>query len=314
MRDAHHPAIKTMPAKLILRTEIVGLSVSFAAIVFLTRSASADAVVFSANFDSGVPVEFSGITATESVQGYAGIGPASNQFSGSFLRNTSLSSPTTLTLTELPPHTSISLSFLLAAIDTWDGTFSAAGAPVPDSFNVTVDGTSVFSQTLCNYNSGGTQTYIPPTDVLLTPRPYPELGFSLRPGNPPDFGDVAYNLGSDPAFQHISHTASTLIISWVANGAGWQGDTDESWAIDNVSITASLSSPTLSIIPSDQGVALGWPVSFAHYLLESTTSLSPPLPWERVTNSVTNLGDIFSVKFPLDVPARFFRLRYQQQP
>jgi len=41
------------------------------------------------------------------VQGYAGIGPSTNQFNGLFLRNASPGTPTTLTLTGLPPHTSI---------------------------------------------------------------------------------------------------------------------------------------------------------------------------------------------------------------
>jgi len=275
-------------------------------------SGRAQVVVFSTDFESGAPAQFTGIISLESVQGYAGLGPSSNQFGGLFLRNASLSSPTTLTLTGLPPHTNISLSFLLAAIDTWDGTFSAPGAPVPDYFNVTVDGRSVFSQTLCNYRGGGQQTYVPPAGVLLTPKPYPELGFQIRPGNPPDFGDAAFNLGLDPAFQNIPHTASTLTISWFANGAGWQGLTDESWAIDNVSVAASLISPTLSAAASGQTLDLRWPVSFTHYFLESATSLSPGVPWESVTNSVTDLGPVFSVSVPLDAPARFFRLRYQQ--
>ncbi len=56
-------------------------------------------------------------------------------------------------------------------------------------------------------------------------------------GNPPDFGDSAYNLGADPAFLNIPHSASTLTVSWFANRAGFQGDADESWAMDNVSVS-----------------------------------------------------------------------------
>lgn len=296
--------------------QTIGLKVVTTLAVWLALSVAkplgmAQVVVFATDFDSGVPAQFTGVTTTESVQGYAGIGLASNQFGGLFLRNLSLSSPTTLTLTGLPPHTNISLSFLLAAIDTWDGTYSAPGAPVPDYFNVTVDGISLVSQTLCNFNAGGTQTYTPPAGVLLTPKPYAELGFSLRPGNPPDFGDVAYDLGLDPAFSNIAHTASTLIISWFTSGAGWQGGDDESWAIDNVSVAASLISPTLTAIPSDHNLALRWPVSFTHYIVESTAGLSPLVHWQSVTNSVTNGGAEFSVTISSDDTARFFRLKYQ---
>ena len=66
-------------------------------------SASAGPVaVFSADFNSGVPSEFSGVTTNEDVQGYTGYGTGSNVFGGNFLRNSSLpDSKTTLTLTGL---------------------------------------------------------------------------------------------------------------------------------------------------------------------------------------------------------------------
>ena len=282
------------------------------AFTVIIQSVTAQVVVFSTDFDSGTPAQFTGVTNTESVQGYSGIGPVGSKFGGLFLRNASLSSPTSLTLTGLPPHTEISLSFLFAAIDTWDGTFSVQTAPVPDYFNVTVDGTSIFSQTFCNYNlGGGIQTYVPPAEVLLTTKPYPELGFQIRPGNPPDFGDSAYDLGQDRAFQNIAHSASTLTISWFANGAGWQGGDDESWAIDNVTVTALVAVPTLNIARSGQSLTLSWPVSFSGFILESAASLSPPVQWQAVTNSVTNLGAVLSVMVPLDNAARFFRLKYQ---
>jgi hypothetical protein len=307
---------KKMKTKQTTRLKSVATMAVLLAFAVIIPSGTAQVVVFSTDFDSGTPAQFTGVTNTESVQGYAGIGPAGNKFRGLFLRNASLppALPTTLTLTGLPPHTEISLSFLFAAIDTWDGNFSVEGAPVPDYFNITVDGTNIFSQTFCNYNyGGGIQSYVPPAGVLLTPKPYPELGFQIRPGNPPEFGDSAYDLGLDPAFQNIAHTASTLTVSWFANGAGWQGGDDESWAIDNVTVTALLVPPTLSIATSGQSLALSWPVSFSNYHLESTVNLFPPVQWQTVTNSVTNLGAVFSVMVPLDNTARFFRLEYQHQ-
>ena len=63
-------------------------------------AARAQFVVFSTDFDTGVPAQLSGVTTPEPVQGYSGIGPTNNQPGGLFLRNTSFSSPTTLTLTE----------------------------------------------------------------------------------------------------------------------------------------------------------------------------------------------------------------------
>jgi len=82
-------------------------------------SAAFAASVFSTDFNTGAPAQFSGVTTTEAVQGYAGLGTGLNVFGGDFLRNTSAPPlNTTLTLTSLPSHTSISLGFLLAIIDS----------------------------------------------------------------------------------------------------------------------------------------------------------------------------------------------------
>jgi hypothetical protein len=208
-------------------------------------------------------VQFSGAATTEPVGLYAGIGPAGNQFGGQFLRNATGSvsvaqTPTTLTLTGLPVHSTLTLRFLLAAIDTWDGDFSAPGAPVPDYFNVTVDGGSVFRQTLSNYRDNVQQSYTPPPGVQLLSRPFPELGWQVRPTNGggfPDFGDAAYNLGADPAFANIPHTASSVTIRWFADGSGWQGGDDESWAIDRVAV--SVNSDSVLAVPFAGAEALG---------------------------------------------------------
>lgn len=192
---------------------------------------AASVTVFSTNFNSGAPPEFSGVTTTEGVQGYAGLGTGLNVFGGDFLRNTSAPpSKTTLTLTGLAPHTSISLGFLLAIIDSWDGNGCGIGFPGPDTFNVTVDGLLIFSAVFEN-SFCGSQTYVPPAGVELARRL--QLGFTP---DDPFWRDSAYNMGLDPVFQNIPHTAGTLTIEWFAGGSGWQGGTDESWAIDNVAV------------------------------------------------------------------------------
>ena len=82
----------------------------------------------------------------EGVQGYAGLGPNGDQFGGNFLR-----SPTgnvvTLHLDNLPAHSSLSLDFLFAAIDSLDGTGTF---PSGDFFNVKVDGVSIFRKSFAN--------------------------------------------------------------------------------------------------------------------------------------------------------------------
>jgi len=99
-------------------------------------------VVFSTDFDADFPDEISGIATTEPVQGFSEHG-----FSGTFLRNLTSGPPekTVLTLSDLPDHDFISIGFLLAIIDTWDGPNSAP-AGGEDLFNVTLDGDLIFSE------------------------------------------------------------------------------------------------------------------------------------------------------------------------
>ncbi len=108
----------------------------------LAANAFGSTVVFSTDFNAGAPAQFSGVTTTESVQRFSSV----PDFAGSFLRNASTGTPaaakTTLTLGGLAPHTSVSLDFLLAILDSWDG---GAGQFAPDRFNVAVDGTTIFS-------------------------------------------------------------------------------------------------------------------------------------------------------------------------
>jgi hypothetical protein len=98
--------------------------------------------------------------------------------------------PTTLTLAGLPPHTRIEINFLLAMIDSWDGSESGepGGCCDPDLLTVTVDGNVVFSEAF-GFNS---PVYDPPPGGLLVD--YVPLGFN------PGFDDSAYDMGLEPAF------------------------------------------------------------------------------------------------------------------
>jgi len=189
--------------------------------------------VFNTDFSSGAPSEFSGIATTEAVQGYVGLGTGANVFGDNFLRNSTgnpvpfiPATPTVFTLTGLQAHTSIDINFLLAIIDSWDGTTPEQAFPdiVPDFFEVSVDGTTIFFESF----GFSPPVFIPPPGVLLV-EGIP-LGFN------PNFDDAAYNMGLLPAFNNIAHTASTLTIEMTASGTGFQGGDDESWAMDNFEI------------------------------------------------------------------------------
>lgn len=182
-------------------------------------------------FPSGVSGGFSGITATEFVQGFEGIGTVCDSFSDNFLRNTTSGDPassSTLTLNNLPAHTTITIIFLLAIIDSWDGAvFPLDQTQAPDFFNVKVDGTSVFSETFTNLsNLGAVQTYKGPALVQEQ-----DLGFEKGIYR----NDSAYHI----ILSGIPHDANHLVIDFFASGSGWRkgpSSTEESWGIDNIRV------------------------------------------------------------------------------
>lgn len=220
---------------------IAGLAVGLG--VAPSAASAAPTIIFSTDFENGVPPEFSGVTTIEPVQGYAGLGTGVNVFGGNFLRNkstlvgaTNVASKTTLTLNNLPPHTSIDLSFLLATIDSWDG-YNLCVNSGPDILNVQVDDVIVFKRTFNNSDCNGTDESGPLGFVLdagVALARYANLGFNTAD---PVFLDSAYDMGRQNQFKKIPHTSNKLTISWFASSPTWQAGEDESWAIDNVKVS-----------------------------------------------------------------------------
>ena len=99
----------------------------------------------------------------------------------------------------MPPHTTITVEFLLAIIDSWDGSsFPPDTTQAPDFFNVKVDGISVFSETFTNLSHLGiAQTYNGPALVLEQ-----QLGFEIGTNRV----DSAYNI----ILSEISHNATNF--------------------------------------------------------------------------------------------------------
>lgn len=193
---------------------------------------SAPITVFSTDFDGSLPiVGISPGTATLTpVQGYAGYGPSGNQFGGNFLRSAT-GNVVTLTLTGLPTHDTISLSFLFAAIDSLDGTGTF---PAGDFFKIVFDGTTLFSESFANASPLQIQSYVPPAGVELAR--HVDLGFEGPGGY---YTDSAYNFGADPRFANFAHTSSSASIEFFIFGEGNQPLDDESWAMDNLKVSVT---------------------------------------------------------------------------
>ena len=209
-------------------------------IMVASLATAAPVTVFQTDFDGGaLSVEIApGTALLTGVQGFAGLGPVNNSFSGDFLRSET-GNVVTLSLTGLPPHNSLNMELLFAAIDSLDGTGTF---PQGDFFNVVVDGVTVFSESFANATAGQIQSYQPPPGVELARRV--DLGFS-GPGG--FYTDSAYNLGLDPVFAGIPHSAASVTLQFFIAGEGIQDINDESWAMDNLRIVVD----TTAVVDSD---------------------------------------------------------------
>jgi hypothetical protein len=187
--------------------------------------------VFFTDFDGALAPEIAPGSATlTGVQGYAGLGASGNQFGGNFLRSIPANT-VTLTLTNLPQHDSLSLAFLFAAIDSLDG---SGTFPSGDYFVVSIDGVEIFNESFANALPSQIQSYAPPPGVTLAR--HVDLGFSGPGGY---YTDSAYDMGADPVFSNIPHTAPSVTITFLMQGPGNQSLDDESWAIDNLRVSVN---------------------------------------------------------------------------
>jgi len=214
-------------------------SALFVTAITAAASAASAQVVFSNNFEGAMPAEVSGAGSIVGSQGFGAYG-----FGNNLLQNDATGNPataTTLTINGLPTHTALNIGFLLAVIDSWDST---NGSPAPDFFNVDVDGVNVFQATFAQA-SGGVEYAFPAGGQLFNNI---NVGFG-------GYNEDGYDMSLEPALQNIAHTGSSVVITFYASGAGWQGSSDESFGIDNLVVTA-VPTPGAAAVLSLGGLAL----------------------------------------------------------
>jgi hypothetical protein len=163
----------------------------------------------------------------------------------------------TLTLSNLPTHNAIQIGFLLAILNSWDGSSEN------DRFEVLLDGQTLFTETFDNFFTND-QTYVPPANVQIVDRidlpPYnkafPNLGFG---GIGTDWGDAGYDMYFEPRLQNIAHSSSSATIVFRATYSGMSLEYDEYWGIDNLKVTlygtATVPEPTSGIVFGFLGLA-----------------------------------------------------------
>jgi len=220
--------------------------------------------VFMTGFEAGLPGEFGGGGVLQGTQGFSLHG-----FDDNFLRNLSTGNPafppTVLNLSGLQCHTSVDVIFYFAQIDSWDGT---ATSVAPDDFNVVVDQNGVYMETFDSFDeSDQTGPTVPPAQLSWGTN----LGFA-------GFNDGAYDLSNESGLLNIPHSSVSIEILWFASGGGWQGGTDESWAIDNVEIILNgIDDPSCVITPPPPPRSVGGeflPIETTSLLLAAASSTS----------------------------------------
>ena len=144
---------------------------------------SSTTIVYANNFDGNERLHDQ-VLATLSggircpVERFAGLGPAGCHMEGQMLCAVS-GEVFRVQLSNLPPHESVDLNFLLAVIDSWDGTQEEAGEF--DALEVRVDGEAVFRECFCNKRDQRGQFYMPDSNVCMTTTFLKDFGFGPSP-------------------------------------------------------------------------------------------------------------------------------------
>ena len=134
-----------------------------------------------------------------------------------------------MTLSDLPEHDVVNVGMLLAIIDSWDNT---------ETFDVRLDGELIFSHRW-QLASGDSSSYQAPENALLS------SGSPLGFGSGDAFDrDRAYDLTNEPSLNGIPHTSDSLTLEFVIGSTtpgvaaeNWEGGNNESWAIDNLTVS-----------------------------------------------------------------------------
>jgi len=168
-----------------------------------------------------------------------------------------------LTLTNLPSHVQVTVSFDLFIINTWDGSATndpRDGSPVgPDIWEVTVMGSySLLRTTFSNMDVA------PFLYAQAYPDEYPDASHPART-DAAEQNTLGYNTlevygypGTDSVYtihRSLEHAGSTLTLQF--RGIGLQSLADESWGLDNVKVELfGIEYQTLTIMPSEGGSVL----------------------------------------------------------
>ena len=128
-----------------------------------------------------------------------------------------------VSLAALPAHGALRISFDFMALDSWDGASTEGGSVPTDYFNVGVDSSIEFAETVdfSVESDGSISGSVSATSLI---HGVPLAGTVVWP-------DVPCHIEIE-----VAHSDVAASVGCFASGTGWQGGEDESWAIDNLVI------------------------------------------------------------------------------
>jgi hypothetical protein len=190
----------------------------------VSSTAVAQTTVFTADFEGGVPAEFStGSTSNDQI-GAEAVNQGLSAYLGKFTTNGS----TTLTVTGLPAHSYVRLDVDVYFFNSWDGSNGTYG---PDSFSLSGDVT--FSETFTNHQGpegSPQQSYPTLADVYLNNDGTALAGYGSASNT---FAYFDLGPASSGTGFIVTHNSGTFTVTF----GGPTSQTDEQWGIDNVKVT-----------------------------------------------------------------------------
>ena len=202
-----------------------GLAVDRAGAVYIadawnhTVRVASPGILYAEDFESAIGPEWSA-TATSFTP------TSGRRFLGEFGNQSA-----TLTLSNLPPHTAVTVSCDVMVIRSWDG--NSVGSVGPDAWVLEVVGGGTILSTTFSNTRFGLQAY-------PGARPGGEFYWQTGASEVGTLGYLFNNAASDAVYRverAFAHTGGAVAIRF--RGAGLQGLTDESWGLDNVRVAVT---------------------------------------------------------------------------